>query len=283
MGVRTDDRRGEGYPGLMVLAIENFYDALAEDYHLLFADWERSIGGQARIIDDLLQSRRPGRGSLLDCACGIGTQALGLAGLGWLVRATDISQDSVMRAAREAARRGLALTTGAADMRRLRTDVWGAFDAVICCDDSVAHLVTDEDLRAALEGMRERLRPGGVLLLTLRNYDTLRAERPSFAGQRFHLGPLGKRIVFQVWEWSADGRTYLAHHFIMREGPGGWAVEHRTTQFRALLREELETALRETGFVDLRWHMPEEAGYHQPAVTALRPREDKPGAEGGVP
>jgi SAM-dependent methyltransferase len=266
----------------MVLATENFYDALAEDYHLLFADWERSIAGQARIIDDLLQARRPGRGSLLDCACGIGTQALGLAGLGWLVRATDISQDCVMRAAREAASRGLAITTSSVDMRRLRTDVRGTFDAVICCDNSVAHLLTEEDLLATLGGMRERLKPEGVLLLTLRDYDAIRAARPSFAGQRLHLGPQGKRIVFQVWEWSADGRTYLGNHFILRERAGGWGVEHRTTWFRAFLREEIEAALRAAGLLDLRWHMPEETGYHQPVVTALRPRGGEPGAEGGA-
>lgn len=260
----------------MALGTENFYDALAEDYHLLFADWEHSVREQACIIDKLLQGRRPGRGAVLDCACGIGTQALGLASLGWLVRATDVSACSVMRAAREAASRGLSITTGVADMRCLHTEVRGTFDAVISCDNSVAHLITDEDLRAALRGMRERLNPGGVLLLTLRDYDVLRAERPSFAGKRYHRDPQGRRIAFQLWEWAPDGRTYLGNHFVLREKPGGWAVEHRATQFRALLREEVEAALRDAAFVDLRWHMPEETGYHQPAVTALRPREEEP-------
>jgi SAM-dependent methyltransferase len=257
----------------MAMALQpiEFYDALAQDYHLLFADWEFSVDRQASIIDALLASRRSGRGTVLDCACGIGTQALGLAHLGWRVHATDLSPASVARAAREAAARDIALTTGVADMRRLGESVRGSFDAVICCDNSIAHMTSDEDLRAAVAGMRDRLAPGGVLLVTLRDYDALRASRPIFAAQRFHAAPSGRIVVFQVWEWSADGSHYVANHFMVREGPGGWNTAHRTAQFRALLRRDLEGVLREAGLVEVRWHAPAETGYHQPAVTALRP------------
>jgi SAM-dependent methyltransferase len=254
----------------MPLTPAEFYDALAEDYHLLFADWERSVERQGPIIDEILQARRPGRGSLLDCACGIGTQAIGLAGLGWRVHATDVSQASVLRAAREAAARGVAITTGTADMTRLAEEVRGEFDAVICCDNCVAHLANDAELAATVAGMRARLAPGGVALVTLRDYDALRVTRPVFAGQRFHPGPGGMRVVLQVWDWDADGRGYLGHHFLLREGPGGWTTHHRTARFRALLREEVEAVLRRGGFTGLRWHAPADTGYHQPAVTALR-------------
>jgi SAM-dependent methyltransferase len=254
---------------MALLPIE-FYDALAKDYHLLFADWEFSIDRQAPIIDALLTARRPGRGAALDCACGIGTQALGLAHLGWRVHATDLSPASVARAAHEAAARDIALTTGVADMRKLGESVRGNFDAVLCCDNSIAHMISDEDLRAAVAGMRERLVPGGVLLVTLRDYDALRADRPVFAAERFHPAPSGRIVVFQVWEWSPDGGLYVANHFLIREGPGGWTTAHRTAQFRALLRKDLERFLREAGLVEIRWHAPAETGYHQPAVTAIR-------------
>ena len=57
-----------------------FYDALAEDYHLIFADWERSITHQAEVLARLLGAERR---RVLDAACGIGTQAIGLAAEGY--------------------------------------------------------------------------------------------------------------------------------------------------------------------------------------------------------
>ncbi|MGD0903716.1 MAG: class I SAM-dependent methyltransferase, partial [Terracidiphilus sp.] len=60
-----------------------FYEELADFYHLIFDDWESAIERQARTLDNLLASQGV-RGPLkiLDCSCGIGTQAIGLARLG---------------------------------------------------------------------------------------------------------------------------------------------------------------------------------------------------------
>jgi len=86
---------------------EEFYDELAGDYHLIFADWDAAIAWEARIIAGLLRELGVALGSVLDASCGIGTQAIGLAQAGYRVTATDISPTSVERCAREAGTRGL--------------------------------------------------------------------------------------------------------------------------------------------------------------------------------
>ena len=60
--------------------IESFYDDLAPYYHLIFADWDQGIAWQASILGPIIE-HATGKASphVLDCACGIGTQALGLA------------------------------------------------------------------------------------------------------------------------------------------------------------------------------------------------------------
>jgi hypothetical protein len=40
--------------------------------------------------------------------------------------------------------------------------------------------------------------------------------------------------------------------------------------YRALQRGELTPILQDAGFVDVRWHMPDDFGYYQPIVTAYR-------------
>ena len=88
----------------MADSVRAFYDELAESYHLIFADWQGSMRRQATALDRLIQEQLgPGPHDILDCACGIGTQAIGLALLGHRVQATDISPNAVARAEREAA------------------------------------------------------------------------------------------------------------------------------------------------------------------------------------
>ncbi|MDH3592967.1 MAG: SAM-dependent methyltransferase, partial [Planctomycetota bacterium] len=62
-----------------------FYDALAAHFHLIHADWDASVELQGEQLDGVIQEFAPGARTVLDCACGIGTQALGLAARGYAV------------------------------------------------------------------------------------------------------------------------------------------------------------------------------------------------------
>ncbi|MGQ0548506.1 MAG: class I SAM-dependent methyltransferase [Armatimonadota bacterium] len=128
-----------------------------------------------------------------------------------------MSPAAVDRAEREAASVGVSITFGVADFRALDTQVAGAFDIVLSCDNSLPHLLTDDDLRQAARGMGSRLRTGGLLLVSIRDYDRLVVARPRIEGPRIFDAPEGQRIVFQVWDWTTDGRGYTVHLFIMRE------------------------------------------------------------------
>ena len=61
-----------------------FYEGLAPLYHLIYPDWEQSVQRQARDLDALIREVwGDGTRRVLDVSCGIGTQALGLARLGY--------------------------------------------------------------------------------------------------------------------------------------------------------------------------------------------------------
>jgi hypothetical protein len=145
----------------------------------------------------------------------------------------------------------------------------GVFDAVTACDNALPHLLTDDDLRRGVRGMAAKLRPGGLLLASIRDYDALVQQRPQATPVRVHDGP-PRRAVFQVWDWAANGRGYRVHQFILKEHEAGWETAHHATDYRALLREELDAALLGAGLTDVRWHMPEEGGWYQPLVTARK-------------
>jgi len=246
----------------------DFYQHLAQDYHLIYADWLRGIERQSNVLERVIRAHLPEARTVLDCACGIGTQAIGLARRGYTVHATDLSPAAVERAAHEAAAQGIALSVGVADFRTLAEQVPDTFDVVLACDNSLPHLIEDADLRRAAENMRDKLRPGGLLLLSIRDYDHLTLDRPRATMPQVLDGPDGPRIVFQVWDWAEDGRTYAFRLFILRPDGDGWRTTSHATTYRALLRAELNTILADSGFEDIRWHMPHDTGYHQPIVTA---------------
>jgi 2-polyprenyl-3-methyl-5-hydroxy-6-metoxy-1,4-benzoquinol methylase len=87
----------------MTERILSFYEPLADHYHLIFDDWNKTIERQAKILNPLLAAQMHGHPlKILDCACGIGTQALGLASFGHQVTASDLSRAQVNRAKHEA-------------------------------------------------------------------------------------------------------------------------------------------------------------------------------------
>src|SRR6266849_3150869 len=113
------------------------YDELADHYHLIFEDWKASVERQAAVLNSILQQQcgLPGTARILDCACGIGTQALGLARLGFRMTGCDISPRSVERAQREASQRGLDIQFSVANMLDLKRFGDSQFDAVVCMDN----------------------------------------------------------------------------------------------------------------------------------------------------
>jgi glycine/sarcosine N-methyltransferase len=254
----------------MAGTVQDFYDDLSSDYHLIFEDWERAMASQAAALKSILvrESDNAKPMTILDCACGIGTQALGLARAGFRVTGADLSPRAIERARMEASVRSVDLQLQVADMLQLDVVPETAFDAVICMDNALPHLSCDEKLSAAAAQIRKKLRPGGIFVASTRDYDRLIQERPVVDGPRFFSDAGRRRIVFQLWDWI-DERRYSFHLYITRETPAGWRTQHGTTTCRAVLRDEVTTILESVGFVRVQWALPAETGFFQPLVVGV--------------
>ena len=247
----------------------NFYDALANDYHLIFDDWDASVLRQSAVIHSLLGGQ-PQR--VLDVACGMGTQAIGLARLGHAVVARDLSPALVKRASMEAERLGTAVDISVGDMRLAVSTDLSAFDAVIAFDNALPHLETNAELAAALKAAHDALRPGGRLFASVRDYDDLVQKKPSCDLPRRLGSGDNERVVLHLWDWDQDGRGYhLQHIILVRDGRGGWQARTTRGHYRALLRRELSEAAASVGLSDPHWSEPEGSGFYQPIFIATKP------------
>lgn len=252
-------------------SVKKFYDDLADDYHLIFEDWDASMRHQSNILDEIVknyfdQSRQNIK--IFDCSCGIGTQAIGLALLGYIVHATDLSPSAVIRAEQEAKRLNANLSFGVADFRSLN-QVEGKYNIVISCDNSLPHLLDEAGLHKTLRNIWEKLNDGGLFLASIRDYDQLLQEKPQSTFPTVYDDDKGKRIVFQIWNWE-ENNIYTLEHFIIKKYGDELTASSRSTKYRAMMRSEISNLLSKIGFTDIIWHLPEETGYYQPIVTARK-------------
>jgi SAM-dependent methyltransferase len=253
----------------MTVDVKECYDQLADHYDLIFENWEVSITRQAGALAKILERECGPRSAIriLDCACGIGTQTIGLLKLGFTVAGCDVSSGAVARAKVEAQRRGLAPQLSVADMLDLSSIKEPGFDAVICMDNVFPHLESDEQITQAAAQIHSKLRPGGLFMASIRDYDDLIQNKPVIHGPAFHSDEGRRRIVFQVWDWI-DDRRYVFHLYITRETATGWQTIHATSIYRAILQDELAAALNRARFKNVRWVFTTESGFYQRIVLA---------------
>lgn len=250
---------------------QDFYDALAPFYHLIFPDWEASIARQAAALDEVIRAEtaEAAERTVLDVACGIGTQALGLAALGYRVTASDLSDGAVARLRDEAARRGVEIEAKVADMR-VAWDAHGrTFGVVLCADNALPHLLTDAEIVDALRGFHRCTAPGGICLVSIRDYEAvdLRTARMHPYGVREEGG--ARWVLFQVWDPRPP--LYETSMYVV-EDRGGAGVRTRVMRatYYALPVPRLVELMRQAGFVDVRRL---DGAFFQPLVVGRRAAE----------
>jgi SAM-dependent methyltransferase len=187
------------------MTIKDFYDQMAPFYHLLYQDWDKSIERQAVQLNSLIKERWGDEvRTILDVSCGIGSQALGLAQLNYQVTASDLSPGAVDRAKQEAKKRGVAVRFSVADMRQAYTHHQQQFDVVISCDNAVPHLLTDADILQAFHQFFACTRPGGGVIVNMRDYDKVERSGLRLEPERVRVEDGKRYILFQVWEFEGD-------------------------------------------------------------------------------
>jgi SAM-dependent methyltransferase len=234
------------------VALLRFYDEFADDYDLAYGgNWEAAVERQAAALNALIRDLLPEASTVLDCSCGIGTQALGLAKLGYRVVGSDISAGEVQRARREADHLGVEASFRVADFRDL-TCVEGQFDVVISCDNAIPHLLTESDVPKALAQMRAKTRPGGLLVITMRDFDRALDERPPIAPPVIVPGS-PRRVLVRLHDWDDDQPCYTVRYLVLTRADDAWTVKEHATRYRAITRAELTAASEAAGFNEIAW------------------------------
>ena len=247
---------------------QTFYDNLASQYDKLFLDWHAATQEQAVLLNRLFEDNGFDHSArILDCACGIGTQAIGLAAIGYNVTGSDISDGALTEAKKRAAENSVPIHFARADFRALSDTFTEQFDIVIAMDNALPHMLTGNDLASAVRSIVNQTRDGGLFVGSIRDCDALLESKPPYSPPYIHKTAAGQRVSFQTWTWTGD--TYRLIQYIVDDGDS-LQVSKFECDYRATRRQELTHLLTEYGCSDVAWLFPEATGFYQPVVVAKK-------------
>lgn len=241
---------------------------MASHYDKLFLDWDETTREQAIILNKIFNDNGfDCSAKILDCACGIGTQTIGLAKLGYNVTASDISDVELEEAKKRAERHNVNVRFTHADFRTLSETFSEKFNIIIAMDNALPHMLSKSALEAAISSISNRIKPGGMFVASIRDYDALLADKPPYSPPYIHKTQKGQRVSFQTWSWHGD--NYRLVQYII-DDEGTTQISKFECEYRATRRDELTDLLVSSGCGNVTWKFPEETGFYQPIVIATK-------------
>jgi SAM-dependent methyltransferase len=208
-----------------------------------------SPGSQA-LLDAAVKALGAGA-PVLDCARGIGADAMALARAGLVVTASDGSQAMVAEARRRAEQYGTAMTVTQSQWQDLPNRVPGPFDLVLCLGNSLVHAETRANRVAALEGMRKVLSPAGTLIVDSRNWELLYSSRPRVVPARQVIERRGLRCYsLYIWTIPDDFESPCTAEIVLlfEDGQGRTSYRRHVISFVPFHRDDLAEDIRAAGF-----------------------------------
>lgn len=213
------------------------YGDLVHWYRLL--DPPAAHADEARSYLEALERAVPSAETLLDLGCGGGHNALHLSQR-YRCTLSDISAPMV-----DLARELLpAAEHVVGDMRTLR--LGRTFDTVLV-HDSIAYMLTESDLRAAMETAFVHTRPGGAAIFTPDVFRDTFEDETDFLENHGDDGRSMRGIIYS-WDPDPSDCTYLTDYaLLLRDGDTVQAVHDRHVE-GLFERVTWERVLRAVGF-----------------------------------
>jgi SAM-dependent methyltransferase len=225
------------------------YDEFSGDYDR-FVNWDSRLAAELPFIQGRLQS--VGAHRVLDAACGTGMHGIALAQNGYDVVGADLSEGMVEQARANAAAQGVDVPFLAAGFGHLHGTVGAGFDALLCLGNSLPHVLTPDELAAALDDFAACLRNWGLLLIQNRNFDAVLAHRGRWMEPQGHRKGAQETVFLRFYDFVSDVRVMFNLVTLQRGSTGEWSQAVASTELWPLRREELTGAMSVAGFGAIR-------------------------------
>ncbi|MBH1940907.1 class I SAM-dependent methyltransferase [Mobilitalea sibirica] len=230
---------------------ESFYERIADKYHWFFSSWDNAMKRQMQELIPLLHINKVR--TVLDCSCGTGLQAIGLAKEGFHVTGSDISNKMLEIARKNAEKDGIKdIHFIQADFRDIQSKMNGSFDAVISFGNSIPHLHRNCDILDAFTNIYNCLNNGGLAVFDIRNYDDMLINKPKFLPMRIHDEKDEKIVsILYVFDYLDDIIRFNVVYLVEDKTSGEKSMEVEVSDYYPIKSAVFVDLLKEAGFINI--------------------------------
>jgi len=226
------------------VGLRPFYDAFAWAYDCLI---ERPVAAEVAGIVATLARRGvvPGA-TLLDAGCGTGRYAVELARRGFAVTGIDRAPALLAEARRRPAEAGARVRFAPGDLRAVPSRA--RFDTIVC-RGVLNDLLEPAERAAVFEAFAAGLRPRGVLVLDVRDWDaTVARKTVEPMWEKRVTTPRGRLVFRSLTRLDPATRRLLISEEHTPTTASGETTAKADFVMRCWSRDELDRALRGAGF-----------------------------------
>jgi SAM-dependent methyltransferase len=229
------------------IARRPFYTEFAWAYDLLI---DRPVRKECGAITTWLVERGIVPGAfILDAGCGTGRYSLELVRRGYIVEGIDASPEQIAEA-RRSADMSTAVSWTIGDISNLPGS---AFDAILC-RGVLNDLLTDRDRDAVFSTFARALRPSGVLIFDVREWEATRARKMREPLFRKRVATDRGWLTFSSMTTLEPTRRELqiSERHTLESGGEARAVDFQFVM-RCWTQDELHVLLTRAGFESISW------------------------------
>jgi len=229
------------------------YDKLASVYDY-FVNWDNRLAYEMPFLEQKLRSlgEDPARVRVMDTACGTGHHAIALANLGYQMAGSDLYPEMVSLADANAKAADARVEFRTAGFGRISETFRqpGEFDAVLCLGNSLPHVASAAELDIALSDFAELLRPNGMLVLQMRNFDLVMGDKKRWMEPQTVKEGATEWLFIRFYDFEPDGKIQFNILSLHRKANSAWHTQLTSTHLLPIYSEKLKDNLSSRGFRD---------------------------------
>lgn len=222
-------------------SLQRFYNGFAGKYDL-YMPWDKRIRRERRFFKYMLDAN--GVNTVLDCFCGTGFHVSMLSDMGYEVEGIDISPAMVTRAKENLKGKGQDHRVSLGDVKAL--DIKEKYDCALSIGNSLPHEFGDENVYAALKNMYGALKPGGICIVQIENYERLYEDHEPFIPSVHNRLKNGTDTFIFAIKYQDDRIIFHILSVIERDGLPKFSVD--TVEYNPIRPARLLELVGEAGF-----------------------------------
>jgi ubiquinone/menaquinone biosynthesis C-methylase UbiE len=228
------------------------YDSLAEDYDR-FTHWTNRLNFEIPLLERLIKGEgKAGAPRILDAACGTGMHVIALAQLGYDCAGADLSPRMIERAKSNAATAGMNIEFRVAGFGQLqKTFPDQLFDVLLCLGNSLPHVLTLQELDETVTDFARCLRPGGLLILQSRNFDSVMSSLNRWMPAEAFSDAEHEWLFQRFYDFEADGLIRFNMITLKRRRGADWQAKVTSTMLYPQTEQVVLAALTRSGFTSI--------------------------------